>query len=75
MGEISGVRRKFVRAAMDAPFLEREEERLLAVRWKDNKDEAALHRLTSAHMRLVIALAASSRPTWPSWTRSAMGRP
>jgi RNA polymerase sigma-32 factor len=46
---------------MDAPFLEREEERLLAVRWKDNKDEAALHRLTSAHMRLVIALAARFR--------------
>ena len=61
MGEISGVRRRFVRAAMDAPFLEREEERLLAVKWKDNKDEAALHRLTSAHMRLVIALAARFR--------------
>src|SRR4028118_777427 len=61
MGEISGVRRRFVRAAMDAPFLEREEERALAVRWKDNRDEAALHRLTSAHMRLVIALAARFR--------------
>ena len=36
MGEVSGVRRKFVRAAMNAPFLEREEERLLAVRWKDD---------------------------------------
>jgi RNA polymerase sigma-32 factor len=61
MGEVSGVRRKFVRAAMDAPFLERDEERALAVRWKDNRDEAALHRLTSAHMRLVIALAARFR--------------
>ena len=37
MGEISGVRRKFVRAAMDAPFLEREEERALAVRWKEER--------------------------------------
>jgi RNA polymerase sigma-32 factor len=46
---------------MDAPFLEREEERALAVRWKDNRDEAALHRLTAAHMRLVIALAARFR--------------
>ena len=61
MGEISGVRRKFVRAAMNAPFLEREEERLLAVRWKDNGDELALHQLTAAHMRLVIALAARFR--------------
>jgi RNA polymerase sigma-32 factor len=61
MGEISGVRRRFVRAAMDAPFLEREEERLLAVRWKNDGDEAALHRLTAAHMRLVIALAARFR--------------
>lgn len=61
MGEISGVRRKFVRAAMDAPFLEREEERLLAVRWKEQRDETALHRLTAAHMRLVIALAARFR--------------
>src|SRR3954452_12367034 len=61
MGEISGVRRRFVRAAMNAPFLEREEERLLAVRWKDNKDESALHQLTAAHMRLVIALASRFR--------------
>ena len=61
MGEISGVRRRFVRAAMNAPFLEREEEHLLAVRWKENRDETALHQLTAAHMRLVIALAARFR--------------
>src|SRR3954465_6929765 len=61
MGESSGVRRRFVRAAMNAPFLEREEERLLAVRWKENKDEAALHQLTAAHMRLVIAIASRFR--------------
>jgi DNA-directed RNA polymerase sigma subunit (sigma70/sigma32) len=35
MAEIAGIRRQFVRVAMDAPFLEREEERGLAVRWKD----------------------------------------
>src|SRR6476659_1535585 len=61
MGEISGVRRRFVRAAMNAPFLEREEEHLLAVRWKENRDESALHQLTAAHMRLVIALASRFR--------------
>jgi RNA polymerase sigma-32 factor len=61
MGEAFGVRRKFMRAAMDAPFLEREEERDLALRWKEQRDEAALHRLAAAHMRLVIALASRFR--------------
>lgn len=46
---------------MEAPFLARDEERGLAVRWKENRDERALHRLISAHMRLVIALAGRFR--------------
>jgi RNA polymerase sigma-32 factor len=46
---------------MKAPYLEREEERELASRWKENRDQQALHRLTSAHMRLVIAIAARFR--------------
>jgi RNA polymerase sigma-32 factor len=54
-------RREFVRAAMQAPYLERGEEHDLAVRWRDGKDQAALHRLTQAHMRLVIAVAARFR--------------
>jgi RNA polymerase sigma-32 factor len=54
-------RRRFVKAAMAAPFLEREEERLLAVRWRDDRDEKALHRLAASHMRLVIAIAARFR--------------
>jgi len=53
--------RDFVRAAMKAPYLERDEEHDLAVRWRDDKDQAALHRLTAAHMRLVIAVAARFR--------------
>ena len=61
MGEIAGVRRRFVKAAMDAPFLTREDEHALAVRWKDEGDEDALHRLAAAHMRLVIAIAARFR--------------
>jgi RNA polymerase sigma-32 factor len=61
MGEVAGVRRKFVKAAMEAPFLTREEEHALAVRWRDEKDEPALHRLAAAHMRLVIAIAARFR--------------
>jgi RNA polymerase sigma-32 factor len=61
MGEAFGVGRRFMRAAMNAPFLEREEERALALRWKEHRDEAALHQLAAAHMRLVIALAARFR--------------
>ena len=52
---------RFVRAAMKAPYLAREEERQLAIRWKEARDQQALHRLTSAHMRLVIAIAARFR--------------
>ncbi len=61
MGQSAASRRDFVRAAMRAPYLERDEEHDLAVRWKDEQDQAALHRLTAAHMRLVIAIAARFR--------------
>lgn len=61
MDRVTSERRRLVRAAMDAPFLEREEERDLATRWRERGDEAALHRLTSSHMRLVIAMAAKFR--------------
>ena len=61
MAQVNGVRRQFVKAAMAAPFLERAEEHALAVRWKDLRDENALHQLAAAHMRLVIALAARFR--------------
>ncbi|MDF1608119.1 RNA polymerase factor sigma-32 [Hoeflea sp. YIM 152468] len=53
--------RQMVRAAMAAPYLERDEEHDLAVRWKDNKDQEALHRITMAHMRLVISMASKFR--------------
>jgi RNA polymerase sigma-32 factor len=61
MAQLAGVRRQFVNAAMSAPFLEREEERQLAVQWRHAQDERALHRLAHAHMRLVIALASRFR--------------
>ncbi|SHF52808.1 RNA polymerase, sigma 32 subunit, RpoH [Kaistia soli DSM 19436] len=53
--------RQFVKAAMQAPYLEREQEHNLAVLWRDRHDQAALHQLTQAHMRLVIAIAARFR--------------
>ena len=61
MSENTSSRRHMVRAAMKAPYLARDEEHALAVRWKDRRDQEALHRLTSAHMRLVISIAARFR--------------
>lgn len=61
MGQMDDVSRSFVAAAMNAPFLEREEERQLAIRWKERRDESALHKLAAAHMRLVISVATRYR--------------
>jgi RNA polymerase sigma-32 factor len=53
--------RQFLKRAMDAPLLEREEEQRLARAWKEEGDESALHELTTAYMRLVVAIAAKFR--------------
>lgn len=53
--------RRFVRTAMNKPMLSQEHEVDLAVRWRDNQDEDALHELTSAYMRLVISMASKFR--------------
>lgn len=53
--------REFVKKAMKAPLLEQEHELDLARRWRERDDEAALHELTSAYMRLVISMAAKFR--------------
>ncbi|MBL8580041.1 MAG: RNA polymerase factor sigma-32 [Mesorhizobium sp.] len=55
------VDRALVRAAMQAAYLDREEEHDLAVRWKEEKDQQALHRMTTSHMRLVISMASKFR--------------
>jgi RNA polymerase sigma-32 factor len=52
---------KMIRAAVAAPYLERDEEHQLALRWADAKDQQALHKLATAHMRLVISVAAKFR--------------
>ena len=48
---------------MKAPLLEREWEREwdLARSWRDHGDEAALHELVNAYVRLVVATAARFR--------------
>ena len=53
--------RTFIRTAMAAPYLEREEEHRLALLWKEDHDQNALHRITIAHMRLVISMATKFR--------------
>ncbi|MDP3896761.1 MAG: RNA polymerase factor sigma-32 [Mesorhizobium sp.] len=54
-------RSSLIRAAMRAPYLERQEEHDLAVRWKEHRDQAALHQITTSHMRLVISMAGKFR--------------
>jgi len=54
-------RREMVRMAMNAPYLEREEEHELAVAWKEQQNQQALHKITTAHMRLVISMASKFR--------------
>lgn len=50
-----------IRSAMSAPYLEREQEQALVLRWKEQGDQVALDAITSAHMRLVISTAARFR--------------
>ena len=54
-------RKSMVKAAMAAPYLEREEEHELAVQWRHLQDQDALHKITTAHMRLVISMASKFR--------------
>ncbi|WJY21922.1 RNA polymerase factor sigma-32 [Fontisubflavum oceani] len=50
--------RSFSRRAMKAELLDAETELGLAYAWRDHRDEAALHRLITAYMRLAISMAA-----------------
>jgi len=61
MAYLDGVGSHIIREASRAPYLGRDEELKLAIRWKNNHDEQALHSLANAHMRLVISLAAKFR--------------
>jgi len=49
--------RRYIARTMRAPYLEREEEQTLARRWRDHRDERALHRLIVSHARLVVRVA------------------
>lgn len=49
--------RRYIATAMEAPYLERAYEQALARRWRDSKDEGALHELIESHARLVVRVA------------------
>jgi len=53
--------RRYISAAMDAPLLERDYEAALARRWRDNRDEKALHEIITSHIRLVVRIAGRFR--------------
>jgi RNA polymerase sigma-32 factor len=50
--------RQFIKKTMTAALLEADHEQHLARAWRDNQDHKALHELTTAYFRLVVALAA-----------------
>ena len=51
----------FVKAAMRTPILTRDHEAGLARRWRDHRDDRALHELVGAYTRLVISMASRFR--------------
>ncbi len=53
--------RRYIAAAMDAPYLERDYEQELGRRWRDKKEESALHELIESHARLVVRIASRYR--------------
>lgn len=53
--------RQFIRESMSTELLTRERELKLALEWRDNNNEAALHELVMAYMRLVVSTAARFR--------------
>ena len=61
MPDTQRANRRFVKSAMAAPLLTADHEHELAQRWRENGDEAALHELVSAYIRLVVATASRFR--------------
>jgi RNA polymerase sigma-32 factor len=59
--EFQTAARSYARHTMRMPMLEAEDETDLARRWRQDGDETALHTLTSAYLRLVVAMAAKFR--------------
>lgn len=52
---------KYIRTAMNEPMLDRAHEQELALRWKNKRDEKALHEMVQSYTRLVVAMATKFR--------------
>jgi len=52
---------QFIRSAMRREILDAQTEHDLAARWRDHRDEVALHRLINAYGRLAVSVAARFR--------------
>jgi len=50
-----------IKIAMEAPYLEREEEHALAKAWRNEHDQDARNKIAMSHMRLVISMATKFR--------------
>ncbi|MFC6199316.1 RNA polymerase factor sigma-32 [Ponticaulis profundi] len=59
--ETAVAEKQFLKRAMSSPLLESDIEKNLALRWRDEQDEKALHDLTSAYIRLVVSMASKFR--------------
>lgn len=59
--EFQAATRSYARQTMRIPMLDAEDETDLARRWRVDGDETALHTLTSAYLRLVVAMASKFR--------------
>ena len=53
--------RRYIQKAMNQPMLEKEHELNLARKWRDERDEKALHELINAYARLVVSMASKYR--------------
>ena len=53
--------RRMIKIAKAAPYLAREEEHDLAVRWRETDDQNARNQIATAHMRLVVSMAGKFR--------------
>lgn len=51
----------YIRNSMNEPMLEKEHELNLARRWRDHKDEKALHEMVKSYTRLVVSVASRFR--------------
>jgi len=59
--QLEGADRRYLSTVMTSAMLSEEEELDLARRWRDKGEQVAMHKLTSAYLRLVVATASRFR--------------